>query len=126
MNGQENQGRDYRFLTGLALGSLVGAGLAMWLVPRAAAEIKARAADSAKNLGDALSERYRGARLRVTEAAYVAGGTDLSSLLETARNAERVHLEHVGATADFERAYADLERAVGADLPRARRGGHHD
>ena len=69
MNGQENQGRDYRFLTGLALGSLVGAGLAMWLVPRAAAEIKARAADSAKNLGDALSERYRGARLRVTEAA---------------------------------------------------------
>ena len=67
--------------------------------------------------------------LRVTEAAYVAGGADLSSLLETARNAERVHLEHVGATADFERAYADLERAVGEDLPRAttpHRGGHRD
>ena len=53
---------------------------------------------------------------------------DLSSLLETARNAERVHLEHVGAAADFERAYADLERAVGADLPRSatKRGGHHE
>jgi len=67
--------------------------------------------------------------LRVTEAAYVAGGSDLTALLETARNAERVHLEHVGASADFERAYADLERAVGTDLPRVattKRGGHHD
>jgi outer membrane protein TolC len=66
--------------------------------------------------------------LRVTEAAYVAGDLDLTALLETARNAERVHLEHVGAAADFERAYADLERAVGTDLPRSgdERGGHHD
>jgi len=57
--------------------------------------------------------------LRVTEAAYVAGTDDLTSLLETVRNVERVHLEHVGASADFEKAYADLERAVGSDLPRA-------
>jgi hypothetical protein len=67
MNGQERQGRDYRFVIGLAVGSLAGAGLAMWLAPRAAAEIRARAFDSAKSLGDAVSERYRGARLRVTE-----------------------------------------------------------
>ena len=40
----------------------------MWLAPRAAAEIKARAADTAKTLGDAVSERYRDARLRVTDA----------------------------------------------------------
>jgi gas vesicle protein len=59
--------RDYRFLTGLALGGIVGAGLAMWLAPRAAAEIKARAAATAKTVGDAVSERYRGARLRVTD-----------------------------------------------------------
>jgi outer membrane protein, heavy metal efflux system len=65
--------------------------------------------------------------LRVTEAAYVAGETDLTALLETARNVERVHLEHLDATAAFERAYADLERAVGVDLPRpARKGAHHD
>jgi hypothetical protein len=41
-----------------------------------------------------------------------------------------VHLEHVMATADFEKAYADLERAVGAELPRTRRPAsgrtHHD
>jgi gas vesicle protein len=69
MNGQETQGRDYRFLIGLALGGLAGAGLALWLAPRAAAEIKARAIDSAKDFGDSLSDRYRGARRRVTETA---------------------------------------------------------
>ncbi len=49
------------------MGGLAGAGLALWLAPRAAAEIKARAVNSAKDLGDAVSERYRGARLRATE-----------------------------------------------------------
>ena len=65
---QREEDCDYRFLTGLALGGIVGAGLAMWLAPRAAAEIKARAAETAKSLGDAVSERYRDARLRVNDA----------------------------------------------------------
>jgi gas vesicle protein len=69
MNGQETQRRDYRFLIGLAMGGLAGAGLAMWLAPRAAAEIKARAIDSARDFGDAVSDRYLGARRRVTETA---------------------------------------------------------
>ena len=56
--------------------------------------------------------------LRATEAAYVTGAATLTSLLTTVREVERVHLEHVNATADFEKAYADLERAVGAELPR--------
>jgi gas vesicle protein len=60
--------RDYRFVAGLALGSLVGAGLAMWLAPRAAAELKERAVGSAKQIGDAVSERYRDARLRAASA----------------------------------------------------------
>ncbi len=68
MNEQAAQHRDYGFLTGLVMGGVVGAGLAMWLAPRAAAEIKARAADSVKTLGDAVSERYRDAGRRVTEA----------------------------------------------------------
>ena len=68
MSGQANQNRDYRFLTGLTMGGLVGAGLAMWLAPRAVAEIKARAVDSAKTFGDAVSQRYRDARFRVTDA----------------------------------------------------------
>jgi len=68
MNEQAAQNRDYRFVTGLVIGGLVGAGLAMLLAPRAAAEIKARAVDSAKDLGNAVSARYREARVRVTDA----------------------------------------------------------
>lgn len=68
MNEQTTGSHDYRFTAGLALGSLIGAGLAMWLAPRAAAEIKARAVGSAKHLGDAVSERYQDARLRVSGA----------------------------------------------------------
>jgi gas vesicle protein len=67
MNGRDGQGGDYRLLTGLAIGGIVGAGLTMWLAPRATAEIKARALDSAKSLGGAVSERYRDTRLRVTD-----------------------------------------------------------
>ena len=55
MNGQTRQDHDLRFLTGLVAGGVVGAGLAMWLAPRAAAEIKERAAESVKNLGCAGS-----------------------------------------------------------------------
>jgi gas vesicle protein len=68
MDERERQTGDYRLLTGLALGSIVGAGLTLWLAPRAAAEIKARAVDSARSLGHAASERYRDARLRLGEA----------------------------------------------------------
>ncbi len=68
MNEQATQNHDYRFLAGFAMGGIVGAGLALWLAPRAAAEIRARAVDSAKNLGDAVSGRYRDARGRVAGA----------------------------------------------------------
>lgn len=68
MNEQATRSRDYRFTAGLALGSVVGAGLTMWLAPRAAAEIKERAVGSAKHLGDAMSDHYRDARLRMSGA----------------------------------------------------------
>jgi len=68
MNEHATPGHDYRFLAGLAAGGVVGAGLALWLAPRAAAEIRARAIDSARTLGDAASERYRDAESRVTAA----------------------------------------------------------
>ena len=69
MNEQVTPHRDYRFVTGLALGTVVGAGLALLLAPRAAAEIKERAVGSAKNLGGAVSERYRDAKVRAAGAA---------------------------------------------------------
>jgi gas vesicle protein len=68
MNDQARQHHDYGFVTGLVVGGVAGAGLAIWLAPRAAAEIKARAADSVKTLGNAVTERYLDAGRRVTEA----------------------------------------------------------
>lgn len=68
MNGHDTIGSDHRFLAGLAMGSVVGAGLALWLAPRAAAEIKARATDRAKSVGAAVSGHYRDARMSMTQA----------------------------------------------------------
>jgi gas vesicle protein len=68
MDEQAHQIHDCRFLAGLVMGGVVGAGLAMFLAPRLASEIRARAIDSAKSLGNAAAEQYRETRLRVTGA----------------------------------------------------------
>jgi outer membrane protein, heavy metal efflux system len=49
--------------------------------------------------------------------SYQTGKVDFLSVIDGLRVVEQVHLEHVGAAADFERAYAELERAVGQALP---------
>lgn len=55
--------------------------------------------------------------LRVTESAYQAGTADFVALLDTVRNIEAVHMQHVDAEAELAKAVADLERAVGGELP---------
>ena len=62
--------------------------------------------------------------LRVAESAYETGAIDWLALIDTARTLESVHVEHIQADAEFEKAYADLERAVGRELPRST--GHED
>jgi outer membrane protein TolC len=57
--------------------------------------------------------------LRVTESAYAAGRADFASVLDTARNVEAIHIQHVEAEADLAKATADLQRAVGGELPTA-------
>lgn len=57
--------------------------------------------------------------LRVTESAYQIGTVDFTALIDSVRAIESTHLEHIEAAAAFEKAYADLERAVGGDLSRA-------
>jgi len=47
---QEHTGRGFAF--GLMAGTCVGAGLAMWFAPRAAAELRHRVSASFKTLGD--------------------------------------------------------------------------
>jgi len=56
--------------------------------------------------------------LRVTEGGYEAGEVPFLDVVDTLRSIESVHLDHIAAQAEFERAYADLERAVGRELPR--------
>lgn len=51
MKAQTEEYREYGFILGLTAGTLVAAGLAIWLVPRSAAEFRRRMSDSARRLG---------------------------------------------------------------------------
>jgi hypothetical protein len=51
MNEITNERRDYRLALGFLTGTAVGVGLMMWLAPRAAAELRQRATETAVNLG---------------------------------------------------------------------------
>jgi gas vesicle protein len=62
--------RDYRFLCGLLTGTVVGAGLAMWLAPNAASELRARVADSAKALGKRANDIRDGVAGAVATGAH--------------------------------------------------------
>ena len=65
-NTQEHQTRrDYGFAFGLMAGTCVGAGLVMWLAPKAASELRKRMTASATSLGERASARYQEASTRV-------------------------------------------------------------
>jgi gas vesicle protein len=93
------------FLLGLAAGTFVGAGVAVWLAPRMRAEIRQRATDTASALGARASERYqaasrlagdalddltrKGQRVRDDTADAVARGADEVSRRATALKSRR-------------------------------------
>ena len=56
------------FLIGLMTGAAIGAGLTLWLTPRAAAEARRRATDSARSVRDYASDQYREATTRLAGA----------------------------------------------------------
>ena len=60
--------RSYGFVSGLVTGTVVGAGLVMWLVPRLAAELRERVTDTARSFGQRASEQYQQVSTRVGEA----------------------------------------------------------
>jgi len=68
MNSHTSELRDYGFVMGLLTGTVIGAGLMLWLAPRTASEIGQRMTDSAKNLGTRASDQYQQARTRVGDA----------------------------------------------------------
>ena len=67
MHEHTNERRDHRLAIGFLAGAAVGAGLMMWLAPRAASELRKRLTDSAAKLGDRASARYDQATDRVSE-----------------------------------------------------------
>ena len=69
MNTQLRENGNYDFLLGLMTGSVIGAGLAMLLAPRPASELRRRVTDSATDLGNAASRRYRDVTTRVADVA---------------------------------------------------------
>jgi len=68
MNAHTQEHRDYGFVIGLLAGTFVGAGLAMWLAPRLASELRQRMTDSARRLSERASDRYQQASTRVGDA----------------------------------------------------------
>lgn len=73
--------------------------------------------------------------LRVTEGAYETGEGKFDELIDTLRGVQSVHLEHLAAQGEFERSRAELEQAIGTDLPHetappqghgATHGSHHE
>ncbi|MCA1851858.1 MAG: TolC family protein [Beggiatoa sp.] len=56
--------------------------------------------------------------LQASQIGYQTGTLDFLSLIDSVRAIELIHLEHLMAAANFERAWAELERAVGQELPR--------
>ena len=65
-NSQQSQGLGFMF--GLMVGTLVGAGLTLWLTPGSAAELRNRVTDDAKALGKRASDGYDEASGRVGNA----------------------------------------------------------
>jgi hypothetical protein len=63
------QQRDYGFVLGLLTGTVVGAGLAVWLAPGAAGEVRTKVTDTAERIGSELGRRGENLRDRVVVAA---------------------------------------------------------
>jgi len=68
MNARTRERPDHGFVIGLLAGTVVGAGLTMWLAPRVASELLQRASDSARGLGRKASERFQQASTGVGDA----------------------------------------------------------
>ena len=75
--------RDYGFMIGLLTGTFVGAGLAVWLAPKAAAELRGRIADAAGELA------RKGNGIRDEVADKVARGAHEVERLAVAARSDR-------------------------------------
>jgi len=68
MESNSQQSPGLAFVCGLMAGTLVGAGLTLWLTPGSAAELRDQVTDNAKALGKRASDGYDEASGRVGNA----------------------------------------------------------
>ena len=68
MESNSQPSRGLGFVFGLIAGTVVGAGLTLWLAPRSASELRDRATKTARALGKRASEGYDEASGRVGNA----------------------------------------------------------
>ncbi len=69
MNSDTQEPRPYGFALGLLAGTVVGAGLALWLAPRAVSELRQRVIDSARNLARRVDQQGEQVRAVVGDTA---------------------------------------------------------
>ena len=60
--------RHSGFLIGMAAGTVVGAGLMMWLTPRSSSELRERVRESAREFGQQASDHLQQTSARVGDA----------------------------------------------------------
>jgi len=64
---EDRERRGFGFVLGLMTGTVVGAGLAIWLVPRAASELRNKLTESLDDVGNRASDQFQQASARVGE-----------------------------------------------------------
>ena len=109
-NAQEPQ--PYGFLIGMMAGTVIGAGLAMWLAPRAASELRERLTDSARSFGNLVGQQHQRASDSVATMAE-----DLTRRAQGVRDniaevvAHRAHEVEDYATAQSDRVAGARKRS---------------
>jgi gas vesicle protein len=84
MDTQIKDSRDYRLAFGLLAGTAIGAGLMIWLAPRATSELRQRVTDSARN----IRQRANGVRDEAADTV-VRGAREVERYAEAAKS-ERI------------------------------------
>src|SRR5438093_972059 len=118
MNTHTQEHRDYGFVIGLLTGTFVGAGLAMWLAPPSASELRRRMTGSARSLGKRISEQYQQSSTRIGEAVdeLARKGQNVRDEVAdaVARGAREVERQATAAKSD---RVAEIRKHAPADRP---------
>ena len=125
-NGHAQNTWDRGFLIGIITGGVIGAGLALYFAPRAAAELRKRMSGWARNLGDAAKEQHQRASAHVSDAVDEItrkGQTVRDQVADTAvRGAREVELFASTAKPDRRTRHGKIPSAPGSRATRGKGG----